>query len=251
MNPSAVNIQDLGFAYPGQTAMLFSHLNLTIPAGTRFGLFGPNGAGKTTLMNLMTGLLPFKQGSIRIAGNEIKKKNTSLNKLFGFVPQDFSFYQELSPVENLQFFGAWSGLNSTSIKQRTDELLNILGLTDVRDKPVEKFSGGMKRRVNLAIGVIHQPGILFLDEPTVGVDVQTRHAIINYLKELNKKGTTLVYTSHQLSEAEDLCEKIALIDQGRIIAYDDTESLLLKHGQDGLEELFLELTGKDYRNADV
>jgi ABC-2 type transport system ATP-binding protein len=251
MNPSAVNIQDLGFAYPGQKAMLFSHLDLTIPAGSRFGLFGPNGAGKTTLMNLMTGLLPFKQGSIRIAGHEIRKKNTSLNKLFGFVPQDFSFYQELSPVENLQFFGAWSGLNSASIKRRTDELLQILGLTDVRDKPVEKFSGGMKRRVNLAIGVIHEPGILFLDEPTVGVDVQTRHAIINYLKELNKKGTTLIYTSHQLSEAEDLCEKIALIDQGRIVAYDDTESLLLKHGQDGLEELFLELTGKDYRNADV
>ncbi len=251
MNPSAVNIQDLGFAYPGQTAMLFSHLNLEIPAGIRFGLFGPNGAGKTTLMNLMTGLLPFKKGSICIAGNEIKKKDKSINKLFGFIPQDFSFYQELSPVENLQFFGAWSGMNSASIKQRTDELLNILGLTEVRNKPVEKFSGGMKRRVNLAIGVIHEPQILFLDEPTVGVDVQTRHAIINYLKELNKKGTTLVYTSHQLSEAEDLCERVALIDEGKIIAHDDLDQLLLAHGQNGLEGLFLDLTGKSYRNADV
>ena len=177
MNPLAVNIQDLCFTYPGQTAMLFSHLNLEIAAGSRFGLFGPNGAGKTTLMNLMTGLLSFEQGSIRLSGNEIKKKDKSVNRLFGFIPQDLSFYQELTPVENLEFFGAWSGLNSQEIKQRTDELLVVLGLTDVRNKPVEKFSGGMKRRVNLAIGVMHQPEILFLDEPTVGVDVQTRYAI--------------------------------------------------------------------------
>jgi len=251
MNPLAVNIQDLCFAYPGQPAMLFSHLNLEIAAGTRFGLFGPNGAGKTTLMNLMTGLLSFEQGSILLSGNEIKKKDKSINRLFGLVPQELSFYQELTPVENLQFFGAWYGLNSAVIKQRTDELLNILGLIDVRNKPVEKFSGGMKRRVNLAIGVIHQPGILFLDEPTVGVDVQTRYAIINYLKELNKKGTTLIYTSHQLSEAEGLCEKIALIDEGKIIVHDDLNNLLSAYGENGLEGLFLNLTGKDYRNANV
>jgi len=251
MNLSAVNIQDLCFAYPGQSAMLFSQLNLEIAAGTRFGLFGPNGAGKTTLMNLMTGLLPFEQGNIFLSGNEIKKKDKSINRLFGLVPQELSFYQELSPVENLQFFGAWYGLNSHQIKQRTDELLNILGLIDVRNKPVEKFSGGMKRRVNLAIGVIHQPEILFLDEPTVGVDVQTRYAIINYLKELNKKGTTLIYTSHQLSEAEGLCEKIALIDEGKIIVHDDLNNLLSAYGQNGLEGLFLNLTGKDYRNANV
>ncbi len=251
MSVPAINIRDLGFAYPGQTAMLFSHLNLQVAAGTRFGLFGPNGAGKTTLMNLMTGLLSYKEGSIEIVGKEIKTKDKAVNRLFGFIPQDFSFYQELSPVENLQFFGAWSGLNKISIKHRTDELLEVLGLTEVRNKPVEKFSGGMKRRVNLAIGVIHEPAVLFLDEPTVGVDVQTRHAIIHYLKEMNKKGTTLIYTSHQLSEAEDLCEEIALIDQGRIIAKDSTQALLSAHGQNGLEELFLDLTGKNYRNADV
>lgn len=251
MTALAVHIQNLCFAYPGQSGMLFTDLNLEIAAGERFGLFGPNGAGKTTLMNLMTGLLPFEKGSIRISGNEIKKKNTSVNRLFGFVPQDLSFYQELTPAENLAFFGAWSGLNKQEIKQRTDELLEILGLTDVRNKPVEKFSGGMKRRINLAIGVIHQPKILFLDEPTVGVDVQTRYAIINYLKELNKKGTTLIYTSHQLSEAEDLCDKIALIDEGRIIVHDELDTLLSAYGQNGLEALFLNFTGKNYRNADV
>jgi ABC-2 type transport system ATP-binding protein len=248
MNPLAVNIKDLGFSYPRQSALFFSHLNLTVAAGERFGLFGPNGAGKTTLMNLMTGVLSFPEGSIELLGQEVKKNNRSVNKLFGFIPQDFSFYQELSPAENLEFFGAWSGLHRQEIRQRTIELLEVLGLTDVRNKPVQTFSGGMKRRVNLAIAVIHHPEILFLDEPTVGVDVQTRHAIINYLKELNKKGTTLIYTSHQLSEAEDLCERIALIDEGRIIAHDDLQVLLEEHRQDGLEGLFLSLTGKDYRN---
>ena len=249
MKPLAVNIQDLAFSYPGQSSPFFSNFNLKIAEGERFGLFGPNGSGKTTLINLMTGLLSLSDGSIKLLGNEIKKHDKSINKLFGFIPQDLSFYQELSPVENLEFFGVWSGLHRQEIKTKTKELLGILGLTEVRDTPVQKFSGGMKRRVNLAIGVIHNPKILFLDEPTVGVDVQTRFAIINYLKELNKNGTTLIYTSHQLSEAEGLCEKIALIDEGKIIAHDDLNTLLAQHGQDGLEGLFLNLTGKNYRNS--
>jgi len=188
-------------------------------------------------------------GHVKLLGHEMGKQNNSAtNRLFGFVPQDFSFYQELSPAENLEFFGAWSGLNKSTIKRRTDELLHILGLEEVRDKQVQKFSGGMKRRVNLAIGVIHNPEILFLDEPTVGVDVQTGHAIINYLLELNKNGTTLVYTSHQLSEAEDLCQQVALIDGGKIIAQDSLRNMLKDHKQESLEHLFLNLTGKDYRN---
>jgi ABC-2 type transport system ATP-binding protein len=123
-----------------------------------------------------------------------------------------------------------------------------LGLEDVANKPVNKFSGGMKRRVNLAIGVIHQPQVLFLDEPTVGVDVQSRHAIIDYLKELNAAGSTLIYTSHQLNEAEDLCTKIALIDEGKIITNDTLQNLMAEHQQDGLEGLFLNLTGRAYRD---
>jgi len=249
MKPFAVNIVDLAFSFPRHSSPLFSHFNLEIAEGERFGLFGPNGAGKTTLMNLMTGLLSFSEGSIKLLGNEIKKHDKSINKLFGFIPQDLSFYQELSPAENLEFFGAWAGLQRQEIKKRSKELLDILGLTEVRDTPVQKFSGGMKRRVNLAIGVIHNPKILFLDEPTVGVDVQTRFAIINYLKELNKNGTTLIYTSHQLSEAEGLCDKIALIDEGRIIVHDDLNTLLVQYRQEGLEGLFLNLTGKKYRNS--
>jgi ABC-2 type transport system ATP-binding protein len=244
----AIDVENIGFRYPGNPEMSFSQLNLQVAKGVRFGLFGPNGAGKTTLISLMTGLLSADEGHIALLGREIGKQKSGVNKLFGFVPQDFSFYHELSPVENLEFFGAWSGLDKQTIKTRTDELLTILGLNDVRNKQVQKFSGGMKRRVNLAIGVIHDPAILFLDEPTVGVDVQTGHAIINYLLQLNKKGTTLVYTSHQLSEAEGLCEQVALIDGGKIIAQDNLDTLLKTHNQDNLEQLFLNLTGKEYRN---
>jgi ABC-2 type transport system ATP-binding protein len=244
----AVDIQNLGFHYPGNDGVTFSKLNLTVKKGERFGLFGPNGAGKTTLLSLMTGLLSADEGSIHLLGLDVHKHNKEVNKLFGFVPQDFSFYQELSPVENLEFFGAWSGLTRQQIKIRTDELLHILGLESVRNKQVDKFSGGMKRRINLAIGVMHNPAILILDEPTVGVDVQTRHAIINYLMELNKNGTTLIYTSHQLSEAEGLCEDVALMDEGKIIVQDSLAELLKEHRQGSLEELFLNLTGKECRN---
>jgi ABC-2 type transport system ATP-binding protein len=244
MSNAAVSITDLSFKYPGQPAPCFHHLNLDILQADRFGLFGPNGAGKTTLMNCMTGLLKYQQGSIKLFGNEVKEDRKKINRLFGFVPQDFSFYQELSPMENLYFFGAWSGMNRTAIKKKSGELLEVLELTDVRDKQVQKFSGGMKRRVNLAIGVIHTPRILFLDEPTVGVDVHTRQAIITYLKELNEQGTTLIYTSHQLSEAEELCNTIALIDNGKILVHDSLEQLLADHKEEGLEELFINLTNK-------
>lgn len=249
MNTPAVRIQQLGFTYPGQAAVCLNNLNLEVAEGERFGLFGPNGAGKTTLMNCMTGLLPYQHGNIQLLGHEVKTSRKIINTLFGFVPQDFSFYQELSPLENLAFFGAWSGMSQPAVKQKSGELLEILGLADVRNKQVQKFSGGMKRRVNLAIGVIHAPRILFLDEPTVGVDVHSRQAIISYLKELNKNGTTLIYTSHQLSEAEDLCDRVALIDDGKIIAHDSLHQLLSDHREEELEGLFIRLTGKMYRDS--
>lgn len=244
---SAISIQNLSFSYPKQENYTLSSIDMEIEEGERFGLFGPNGAGKTTLISLMTGLLQSTSGKIKLLNQPIDHKDKT-KKLFGFIPQDFAFYGELSPVENLQFFGAWSGLDPKKTKQRTDELLQILGLTEHRNIQVKKFSGGMKRRVNLAIGVIHNPKILFLDEPTVGVDVQTRHAIIDYLKKLNAEGTTLIYTSHLLQEAEDLCNHVALIDEGKIIAMDTIENLKSIHNEPGLEALFLKLTGKAYRD---
>ena len=245
MKPPAVLLKEVGFIYPGQNSMCIKNMNLEIEAGESFGLFGPNGAGKTTMMHLMTGLLHPLQGSISLLGKQVKKHDKTFTRHFGFVPQEFSFYQELTPAENLEFFGAWAGLHKSQVKIRTNEVLEVLSLSDVRNKPVYKFSGGMKRRVNLAIAVMHQPEILFLDEPTVGVDVETRHAIINYLRGLNAAGTTLVYTSHQLNEAEELCNKIALINRGRIIVNDHLDTLLKEHQEDGLEGLFISLTGSD------
>jgi ABC-2 type transport system ATP-binding protein len=244
----AIDISDVSFRYPDNDDLSFAGFNLKIKKGDRFGLFGPNGAGKTTLMNLMTGLLKVDNGNIKLLDKPVGSHSKAVNKLFGFVPQDFSFYRELSPVENLEFFGAWAGLHKGEINRRTNELLKVLGLEDVRNKPVQKFSGGMKRRINLAIGVINQPQILFLDEPTVGVDVQSRHAILDYLLELNKSGTTLIYTSHQLNEAEGLCDEIALLDNGKIITRGNIDKLLKEHKRDSLEELFLNLTGKHYRD---
>ncbi|HXD77027.1 MAG TPA: ABC transporter ATP-binding protein [Puia sp.] len=246
MSP-AIRIEELTFHYREEPE-LFTHFNLQVDAGSRFGLFGPNGAGKTTLMNLMTGMLTADSGNIRLLGREMRPHDRAVHSLFGFVPQDLALYPDLSPAENLAFFGALSGMRGPAIRKRTRELLQILGLAAVRDKKVRQFSGGMKRRINLAIGVIHQPRLLFLDEPTVGVDVQTRHAIIGYLKQLNEAGTTLVYTSHQLAEAEELCDRVALIDKGRIIAHDQLDRLLEVHRHDGLEGLFLHLTGKNYRD---
>lgn len=245
---NAVNIQNIDFSYKGSERKLISDLSLQIKKGDRFGIFGPNGAGKTTLMSLMTGLLSYSSGSLQLLGNEIKSHRNKIKTLFGFVPQDFSFYHELSPAENMEFFGAWAGLNKKQIKAKTDELLAILSLSHVRNEQVKNFSGGMKRRVNLAIAVMHEPDILFLDEPTVGVDVQTRYAIIGYLKSLNEKGTTLVYTSHHLKEAEDLCKTVAMIDEGKIIVHDSLQNLLKDREQDGLEGLFLNLTGRAYRD---
>lgn len=249
MSNAAISIHNLAFQYPGQPSPVLKNLSLEIIKGERFGLFGPNGAGKTTLMNCMTGMLSFYEGNISLLDTAILPHNKTANTLFGFVPQDFSFYQELTPAENLAFFGAWYGLDKKRIRQKTMELLEVLGLTAVANKTVQKFSGGMKRRVNLAIGVMHDPPILILDEPTVGVDVQTRHAIIEYLKTLNQNGTTLIYTSHQLKEAEELCNRVALFDQGRVIAEGTLDQLLSAHNEVHLEGLFIRLTGHAYRDS--
>jgi len=154
-------------------------------------------------------------------------------------------------MENLHYFGALAGMDSSTIKKRSEELLTVLGLQDVKHKQVQKFSGGMKRKINLAIGVMHNPPLLFLDEPTVGVDIQTRQIIITYLKALNEKGTTLIYTSHQLSEAQELCTNIAMIDDGRIIEHNTPENLFTKYQEKDLEGLFMKLTGKNYQHSNV
>lgn len=243
MSAFAIHINNLSLSYKNPTHSCFNHLTLQIKTGERFGLFGPNGAGKTSLMNCMTGILNFQSGSIHILGKDLQSEKEEIKKLIGFVPQDLALYHELSALENMEYFGAMYGLNSHEIKSRTQDLLNLLDLDSVKNKVLAKLSGGMKRKVNLAIGVMHRPELLFLDEPTVGVDIQTRLVIIQFLKKLNESGTTLVYTSHQLSEAEELCDTIALINKGNIIAHDKTQTLFSNHQEKNLEDLFIRLTG--------
>jgi ABC-2 type transport system ATP-binding protein len=248
MTESALGVDRLSFRYHGQSSPCLDIQSLEVNAGERFGLLGPNGAGKSTFMHLLCGILQPVSGKIELFGQSLQKGKNEYRKLFGFVPQDFSFYPELSAVENLEFYGAWYGMDRSSIRSGIESVLEVMGLTRTGNKPVRTFSGGMKRRVNLAIGVLHKPKILFLDEPTVGVDVQSGKAIIDFIKELNRGGTTLFYSSHQMKEAQDLCERIALIDEGKILACGSMEKLIRDFNGENLEDVFLKLTGKEFRD---
>ena len=244
-----VHIENLSLQYHGNSVLSLNDVSLAIQSQEIFGILGPNGAGKTTLISILCGILKPTSGSFSyhidsnmVTGNEIKEH-------IGYVPQDFAFYEELTPTENLAFFGAMYNLSKSEIETQSNKLLEILGLTSVANKKVETFSGGMKRRINLAIGVLHQPKILFLDEPTVGVDVQSKRAIFNFLKQENKNGTTIIYTSHNMKDVEDFCTQIALIDFGKIIEYGELQTVLKNQNAETLEDLFIAKTGESYRDV--
>ncbi len=245
---SGIEIRAVSHRYKSAPENTLSEINLNIYDSDVFGLLGPNGAGKTTLISILCGIFPASSGVIRFFDKGTEVSDQGRRSLIGFVPQEYAFYQELSPRQNLDYFGAMYNLSKDRLVTRREELLDVLGLSKVADKPVGTFSGGMKRRVNLAIGIIHQPGILFLDEPTVGVDVQSKNAIIRYLQHLNQQGTTIVYTSHHMSEAEEFCNRIALIDHGTVIAEGELEELKLSHAANDLQSLFIKLTGEAYRD---
>jgi ABC-2 type transport system ATP-binding protein len=217
-------------------------VSLTISAGDKFGILGPNGAGKTTLISILCGIINPTSGKVTFHSNEKK------HSIIGFVPQDFAFYNELTAEQNLEYFGVLYHLSKKEIKERIEEILTLLGLLKVARKQVKTFSGGMKRRLNLAIGILHNPSIIFLDEPTVGVDIQSKNAIICFLHKLSEEGTTIIYTSHHLSEAEELCNKIAILDYGKLIACDEINALKHTHNAGSLMDVVLKLTGEDYRD---
>ncbi|MCV9929611.1 ABC transporter ATP-binding protein [Flavobacterium sp. LS1R49] len=224
-------------------------LTLTINEGQIFGLLGPNGAGKTTLISMLCGLVKPTSGSFTISDMAYANNATKIKKIIGVVPQEYALYPTLTARENLHYFGSMYGLKGQDLKDKVIETLDLLGLLKFADKRIETFSGGMKRRINLIAGILHNPKIIFLDEPTVGVDVQSKNAIIDYLKHLNQNGTTIIYTSHHLSEAEDFCSDIAILDQGKIYAQ-GTPSGLISSTQNAqnLEDVFISLTGKELRD---
>lgn len=248
MNFNCIQIEAVSKRYRGATKDSLKKVSLTIRTGDVYGILGPNGAGKTTLISILCGILEASDGHVIYRDQNEEVNFKGIQPKIGFVPQEYALYQELTPIQNLEYFGALYNLPKEKIVARTTEILAILGLSRVANDRVESFSGGMKRRVNLAIGIIHEPSILFLDEPTVGVDVQSKVAILKFLNQLNQAGTTIIYTSHHLSEAQDFCNRIALIDQGEIIMEGEINTLLSTHAAKDLKSLFIQFTGEEYRD---
>lgn len=245
----AIECKNLSKSYDRKKTFVIRDLSLTISKGEIFGLLGPNGAGKTTLISMMCGLLPPTSGEILINDLNYKSHQKEILKKIGVVPQEYALYPTLTAFENLEYFGSLYNLHGKDLKNRIEAGLKEVNLLDYRNRPVKDFSGGMKRRINLLTGILHKPEILFLDEPTVGVDIQSKEVIISILEELNKTGTTIIYTSHHLSEAQNFCTRISIIDKGKILKEGAPEELIdsVKAAQN-LEEVFLELTGNQVRN---
>jgi ABC-2 type transport system ATP-binding protein len=248
MSNILISIDQLSKKYPSAKEESLKKVSLEIKVGEKFGIFGPNGAGKTTLISIMCHILPYRHGSVKFYHKGELIRFTEIKKRIGFVPQDLALYEELTAFQNVEYFGALYNLNREQIQQRADHLFELLGLSNVANKKVKAFSGGMKRRLNLIIGVIHQPDILFLDEPTVGVDIQSRNAILDFLNTINANGTSIIYTSHHLEEAEQLCSRIAIIDYGKLIALDEISTLLSDNNVENLTQLLIKLTGKAFRD---
>ncbi|HLV43239.1 MAG TPA: ABC transporter ATP-binding protein [Brumimicrobium sp.] len=242
---NSVEINNLSLKYKGTDFKAIDNLSLTVQKGEVLGLLGPNGAGKTSLISILTGLIKPDQGSVVIEGIATIKDIRKIQSLIGVVPQEYALYPKLTAKENLFFFGSMYGVKNPELKQRINDGIAKMGLEKFANKQIETFSGGMKRRINLLAGVLHNPKVIFLDEPTVGVDVQSKVVIIDYLKQMNEAGTTIIYSSHLLHEAQSFCTRVAIIDHGKIQIEGPTHEVLISDGRvKSLEEIFIENTGK-------
>jgi len=220
-----IEVNHLVKKYPGSDQPAVRDVSFAIRRGEIFGFLGPNGAGKTTTISMLSCLLKPTSGSATIAGFDLSHQPNDIKRRIGLVPQDLALYPTLSASDNLLFYGRIYGLKGAQLKQRVADALKMVGLYDRRHDRVDKYSGGMKRRVNIAAGLLHGPEILFLDEPTVGVDPQSRNFIFDNVEELNHNGMTVLYTTHYMEEAERLCDRVAIIDEGRIVALDTPRAL--------------------------
>jgi len=220
--------QDLAKYYGDNHAV--DGISLQVARGEVFGLLGPNGAGKTTTISMLTGLFPPTRGTILVDGIDLAKETNRAKAKIGLVPQDLALYPTLSARQNLRFWGRIYGLRGKLLHDRVEEMLQMVGLTEKGDKAIDTYSGGMKRRINIAAGLLHKPDILFLDEPTVGVDPQSRNAIFEGVEELNRQGMTVIYTTHYMEEAQRLCHRVAIVDLGKLIALDTPTGLIRNLG---------------------
>jgi len=206
-------------------------VSFTVEQGEFFGLLGPNGAGKTTTVGMLCGLIEPTSGSIAVDGMEMRRQPGAVKKRLGFVPQDLAFYPTLTARDNLAFFGRLYGLWGGRLNRRIDAVLKLVQLAERADEAVKVFSNGMKRRLNIAIGLLHEPAVLVLDEPTVGVDAQSRNAILENLDALSHSGMTVIYTTHYMEEAQRLCRRVAIMDRGLLIALDTPSALIRRLGE--------------------
>jgi len=228
------------------TLVAVDNVSLRIEKGETVGLLGPNGAGKTTTVSMLCGLAAPDRGQVNIDGRPLGGDTNPGKRRIGLVPQDLALYEELTARDNLKFFGALYGLAGAELDAALASALELVGLADRARDRVKVFSGGMKRRLNLAAGLLHNPDILLLDEPTVGVDPQSRNAIFDNLEQLKSRGKALLYTTHYMEEAQRLADRIVIIDHGKVIASDTVAGLT--RGGETLESVFLTLTGRSLRD---
>ena len=221
------------------------NISLDIPQGVIFGLLGPNGAGKSTTINIISGLLVQDLGEVEIMGSTLKNNEKYIKSNMGVCFQDIVVFDDLTVEENLEYFGRMYGLKGAKLKKNIEETLEFIKLTEHRKKRPKKFSGGMKRRLNIGCAIIHKPQLLILDEPTVGIDVQSRNHILESIIQLNKNGSTIIYTSHYLEEVEQICDQIAIVDSGEVIASGSIEEIIEQHSLENLIEVVLLNTIED------
>ena len=222
-----IEIKNLVKSFKEVTAV--DGISLNIKEGEIFGLLGPNGAGKSTTINILCGILNMDKGEVKCFGLDLKKKIKEIKKDIGVVPQNIAVYEDLKARENVEFFASLYGLKGKELKDRAQEALEFVGLTDRSDDYPKNFSGGMKRRLNIACAIAHRPKLIIMDEPTVGIDPQSRNHILESVKKLNKMGSTVIYTSHYMEEVEAICTRIGIIDHGKLIAsgtYEELQSLV-------------------------
>lgn len=211
-----LTVQDLRKSFGSLEAV--KGVSFTVEKGESFGLLGPNGAGKSTTINMITGLFAPTSGEIRIKNIDVIKYPKQAQKWIGVVPQEIALYQAMSARENLKFWGRMYDLSGNELEKSVDQVLEIIGLTERAKDKIETFSGGMKRRVNIGAAILHRPELLIMDEPTVGIDPQSRNHILETVKRLNSEGMTIIYTSHYMEEVEYLCERVGIVDHGELIA---------------------------------
>ncbi len=247
MSDKAIVIQGLVKRFEDVTAV--GGLDLEVSRGELFGLLGPNGAGKTTTINILAGLLAPTSGRAIVGGLDVSEDKARIKTLIGVCPQDTAVYDHLTGRENVELFGNLHGMDRDQLKANASEMLGALGLSSDADRRVGKYSGGMRRRVNLIMSIVHDPEIAFLDEPTVAMDPQSRRAVWDFIRSLRDRGKTIILTTHYMEEAEALCDRVGIIDHGRLIALGSPEELRSQHGAGNLEEVFIKLTGRSIREG--